>query len=64
MSKMCSKVILTFEKDSMLAEYDSRHPCLFDLQRCAYKDQQIKENVRKEILTILTPNLLHGYTFL
>lgn len=46
---MSSKVIFTFEEDSMLADYLSRRPCLYDLQHSAYKDQQIKENVWKEI---------------
>lgn len=46
---MSSKVIFTFEEDFMLADYVSRHPCLFDSQHNSYKDSQIKENVWKEI---------------
>ncbi|XP_060868458.1 uncharacterized protein LOC132943462 [Metopolophium dirhodum] len=50
---MSSKVTFTFEEDSLLADYVSRHPCLYDLQHNAYKDIHIKENVWKEIATRL-----------
>ncbi|KAL4148935.1 hypothetical protein QTP88_003067 [Uroleucon formosanum] len=50
---MSSKVTFTFEEDSLLADYVSRRPCLYDLQHNAYKDIHIKENVWKEISTRL-----------
>jgi len=50
---MSSKVTITFEEDTLLADYVSRHPCLYDLQHNAYKDIHIKENVWKKISTRL-----------
>jgi len=46
---MSSKLLFSYEKDVMLAEVVSNHPCLFDLKHQAYKDIQIRENVWKEI---------------
>lgn len=50
---MTSKVTFSLEEDTLLAECVSKHPCLFDLKHPAYKDQQVRENVWKEICVIL-----------
>ncbi|CAI6347043.1 unnamed protein product [Macrosiphum euphorbiae] len=43
----------TLEEDILLAEYVSKHPCLYDSKNAEYKDQQIRDNVWKEISNIL-----------
>lgn len=54
---MASKFQFTHEEDVMLAEFVSKHPCLFDLKHPLYKNQQIRENVWEEISTNLKKSL-------
>lgn len=51
---MISKINFGFEENILLAEFVSKHPCLFDLKKFAYnKDQQTRENAKKEIAKIV-----------
>jgi hypothetical protein len=43
------KISFSLIEDSALAECVSKYPCIYDLKHTAYKDQQVRENVWKEI---------------
>jgi len=50
---MSSKGSFTVEEDILLAECVSKHRCLYDPKNAEYKDQQIRDNVWKEISNVL-----------
>jgi len=60
---MSSKISFSLEEDTVLAECVSQHPCLFDLKHPAYKDQQVRENVWKEISSVLKTKSGKWYFF-
>ncbi|XP_050065540.1 uncharacterized protein LOC126554514 [Aphis gossypii] len=54
---MSSKISFSLEENTVLAECVSQHPCLFDLKHPEYKDLQVRENVWKEISSVLTKSV-------